>query len=168
MENPSPIYHRPFTNALAFRELEPLARALLAVLLALLGPRVARDEARVLQGGAQVCVELHERARDAVAHRARLTRRAAARDVDDDVELARGVGQGQRLAYDHAQRLVGEVLVEGLAVNLDFARAGPKVDARGRSLAPTGSVILNVCHSFLFLKLNLRLRLLRLGARAEG
>src|ERR1700754_4484265 len=151
---------------LAFRELEALARALLAVLLALLGARVARHQARVLERGAEVCVELHERARDAVAHRARLARGAAARDVDDDVELARGVGEGQGLAYDHAQRLIGEVHVEVLAVDADFARAGPKVDARGRSLAPPGSVILNVCHSFLFLKL--KTSVYAFCARARG
>src|SRR5215213_3982622 len=141
------IHHSPFTNALAFRELEALARALLAVLLAFLGAGVAGDEAGVLERGAEVGVELHQRARDAVAHGAGLAGRAAARDVDDDVELAGGVGERQRLADDHAERLVGEVLVEGLAVDLDLARARPKVDARGRSLAPPRSVILDVCHS---------------------
>src|ERR1044072_133904 len=119
MVNPFTIDHSPFTNALAFRELDALARALRAVLLALLGARVARHEPGVLERGPEVRVELHERARDAVAHRPRLTRRASARDVDDDVKLARGVGERQGLAYDHAQCLIGEVHVEGLAVDAD-------------------------------------------------
>src|SRR5437764_4810716 len=147
MENPFTIYHSPLTNALAFRELEALARALLSVLLALFGARVARDESRVLERGAQIRVELHERARDAVAHGTGLACGAAARDVDDDVKLACRVGERQRLADDHAQGLVGEVLLESLAVDLYLARARPQVDARGGSLAPPGSVILNVCHS---------------------
>src|SRR5437763_7450047 len=147
MENPFTIYHSPLTNALAFRELEALARALLPVLLALLGAGVARHQPGALERGAQVGVELHERARDAVAHRAGLARRASARDVDDDVELAGGVCERQRLADDHAQGLVGEVVLEGLAVDLELARARPEVDARGGSLAPPRSVILYVCHS---------------------
>src|ERR1041385_3093199 len=155
MENPFTIYHSPFTNALAFRELEALARALLPVLLALLGARVARHESRVLERGPEVCVELHQGARDALAHRAGLPRRASARDVDDDVELVCGVGERQGLADDHAQGLVGEILFEGLAVDLEVARTRPQVNPRGRSLAPPRSVILYVCHFFLFLKLRL-------------
>src|ERR1043165_3463995 len=151
MENPFTIYHSPFTNALAFRELEALARALLPVLLALLGARVARDESRVLERGAEVCVHLHKSARAAVGRRTGLSRRASARDVDHDVELVCGVGERQGLADDHAQGLVGEVLLEGLAVDLEVARARPQVNPRGRSLAPTRSVILYVCHFFLFL-----------------
>src|ERR1700749_2324001 len=81
--------NRKLKTALAFRELEALARALLSVLLALL---FARDESGVLERGAEVGVELHQRARDAVGHRAGLARGASARDVYDDVELARGVG----------------------------------------------------------------------------
>src|ERR1043165_885754 len=138
-------------SSLPLRELEALARALLPVLLALFGARVARHESRVLERGPEVCVELHQSARDAVAHCAGLPRRASARDVDDDVELVCGVGERQGLADDHAQSLIGEVLLEGLAVGLELARARPQVNPRGRSLAPTRPVILYVCHFFLFL-----------------
>src|SRR2546421_9405900 len=128
--------------ALAFRELEALARALLAVLLALLDARVACDEARLLQGGPEVGVKFHQRARDAVAHRAGLPGGAAARDVDEDVELRRRLGQLQRLAYDHAQRFVRKILIKRLASDLNLARAGAQIDARRRSLAPPRAVIL--------------------------
>src|ERR1043165_3777640 len=113
MENPFTIYHSPFTNALAFRELEALARALLPVLLALFGARGARHESRVLARGPEVCVGLPQSARDAVAHSAGVPRRASARDVDDDVELVCGVGERQGLADDHAQGLVRKVFFEG-------------------------------------------------------
>src|SRR5918911_1676275 len=133
---------------LSLRELEALARALLSVLLALLDAGVARHEARLLERAPEVAVELHQRARDAVADGSGLTRGAAARDVDDDVELVRRVGHLEGLADDYAQGLVGEVLLEGLAVDADFAGARTEVDARGRRLAPPRPVILDVCHSY--------------------
>src|SRR5205085_11432141 len=77
---------------LAFRELDALARALLPVLLALLDARVACDEARLLQGWAQFGVNFHAHASDAMAHRAGLPGGAAARNVDEDVELRRRLG----------------------------------------------------------------------------
>src|SRR5947209_849983 len=56
-------------SVLALRELEPLSRALLAVLLAFLAARVARDHALGLQFLAQFCVELHQGARHTQLHR---------------------------------------------------------------------------------------------------
>src|SRR5690242_3459864 len=64
-------------NRLAFRELEAFTRALLAVLLALFGARVAGDEACAFQARAEFGVELHQRPRHAVAHGAGLTGLAA-------------------------------------------------------------------------------------------
>ena len=75
---------RPITPSLrrarrlALGELRPLARLLQAGLLALLGARVARQEAAPLELAAQVRVGLEQRARDAVAQRAGLRRDAAA------------------------------------------------------------------------------------------
>ena len=46
--------------------------------------------------------------------------------------------------YDHAQRLVREVLLEAALVDGDLARARAQVDARGRLLTSTGSSVLNV------------------------
>src|SRR5207253_3292397 len=83
---------------------------------------------------------------DAVATRSGLPGRASARDVDDDVELTGRLGQLQRLAYNHAQSLVREILFERLAINCDLARAGSQVDARRRRLAPSRSIILHLSH----------------------
>src|SRR5438876_867131 len=63
---------------LAFTELEALARASHAVLLAFLRPRVAREQPFVFQPLAQLRVVLDERPRDAQAQRAGLARHAAA------------------------------------------------------------------------------------------
>src|SRR5918912_3769156 len=150
---------------LPFRELEALARALLSVLLAFFDARVARDEPRMLQGRAQVGVEFDERARDAVADRAGLACWPASIHVDENVKLVRRLGQLQRLADNHAQRLVRKILLEGFAIDLDFARARPQIDARRRSLAPTCSVILNLSHSF---SCPLNLSLFLVGAGGDG
>src|SRR5215467_9002556 len=61
------------SSLLAFAELEALACPRHAVLLAFLGARIARQEAFGLEGLAQVGVVLHERARDAESHGARLS-----------------------------------------------------------------------------------------------
>src|SRR4051794_24699012 len=63
---------------LALGELRTLARLLQTRLLALLGPRVARQEAAALELTAEVGVGLQQGARDAVAKRAGLRRDAAA------------------------------------------------------------------------------------------
>src|SRR5215208_2828355 len=57
---------------LALGELGPLAGLLEAGLLALLDPRVARQEAAALELRAQVGIGLHQRPRDPVAQRAGL------------------------------------------------------------------------------------------------
>src|SRR5262245_59118375 len=54
----------------ALAELEASASGLLTVLLALLLVRVAGDVLGRLEFGAQIAVDLHQRARDAVADRA--------------------------------------------------------------------------------------------------
>src|SRR6266550_598132 len=68
--NAIPLKFPPIT--LPFAELEALARALLAVFLALLDARVARQEAFLLQPRAQLEVVPHQRAGDAEAQRAGL------------------------------------------------------------------------------------------------
>src|SRR4029079_2592996 len=99
---------RSIALPLTFTELEALARALLSVLLALLDPRVARQEAFFLQPRPQLEVVLHERARDAEAERAVLSGDAAARDGREDVELIRRFGDGQRLLDLGTVRFGGE------------------------------------------------------------
>src|SRR3972149_10640633 len=82
---------------LAFRPLEALARPLLAVLLALLHPRVAGEEAALAELGFQLGIRHHQGPGQPQAHRARLAGAAAAGDADFGVELVGGADQPQRL-----------------------------------------------------------------------
>src|SRR5207302_2786407 len=116
------------TSTLA--ELEARARALLAVLLALLLAGIAGQEPGRLEAVAQLAVVLEQGAGDAVADGAGLPGAAAAFDGGDDVELLRRLGEQQRLLDDHLQDFVREVVVQRAAVDLHDARAGADVDAR--------------------------------------
>src|SRR5688572_13594979 len=108
---------------LALGELEAGARAALTVLLALLLARVTRDVAALLEVGAERGVDLHERARDAVADGLGLAGEAPADDVDEDVVAADGLGELERLAHDHLRGRATEVAVELATVDEDLAAA---------------------------------------------
>ena len=69
-------------RSLALGVLRGLARLLQAGLLALLGPRVAGEEAAALELAAQLGVDLGQRPGDPVAHRPGLAADAAAVDAD--------------------------------------------------------------------------------------
>src|SRR5271155_4401007 len=90
----------------ALRELEPLAGARLAGLLAFLLAGVATDVAGLLEGGPELCVHLLQGARDAVGDRAGLAGNPAAHDVRRDVDLLAKV-DGQ----EGGVRLLGEIVV---------------------------------------------------------
>src|SRR5580765_2951722 len=117
------------------RELEPRPGSSLAVLLALLHPRVAGQEAFLLELLAELQVVLGQRAGDAVADGAGLAGRAAAGDRDLDVEPLGRLRGEERLLDDHLQDVVGEVIVEGALVDRDRAGAGNEPDASHRGLA---------------------------------
>src|SRR5262249_11172633 len=104
------------------------------------------EQARLLELLTKLGVELEQRARDAVTHRAGLTGRAAAVNIDHHVEFVDSVGQLQRLADDHAQSFVLEVRIDGGAVDFAIAAAGTQVDARRSALPPSSSVILHLSH----------------------
>src|SRR3954462_11578766 len=87
--------------SLPLRKLETFPSALLSVLLAFLDSGIAGDQTGVFERLSQVAIILEQRASDAVTNRSCLARRAAARDVDDEVELVRRFRQLQRLANDH-------------------------------------------------------------------
>src|SRR5919107_336536 len=86
----------PTSFCLALAELEALARAGHAVLLAFLDARVARQEPSLLQAGSQLEVVGAKGARDAEADGAGLAGHAAARRGGDHVELVAGLGEDQR------------------------------------------------------------------------
>src|ERR1700704_2394494 len=78
---------RPMTERRsAFGELERTPRFGLAVFLALDHARIARQEAAMLEGPAQVGFIAHQGLGKTVAHRARLARQAAARHRAHDIE----------------------------------------------------------------------------------
>src|SRR5690606_28647887 len=107
----------------ALGELLAASRLVQADLLALDLARIARDQPGLRQGRLERLGVVDQRAGDAVADRARLARLAAAMHVDLDVEAAVVLGQGQRLANDHAARFAREVLVDRLAGDGDTAVA---------------------------------------------
>jgi hypothetical protein len=109
---------------LSLRELEALARALLAIFLALFDAGIARDQTRLLQHRTKVSIEFHQRAGNAMPNRARLARRATAANINQQVKLGSRLSQLQRLTDDHPQCLVREVLIERLAIDHNFTGAG--------------------------------------------
>src|SRR5687768_16452049 len=119
---------------LALGELEARPGALLAVLLALLHARIAREETSLLEPLAQLEVEDLERTGDPVTNRAGLAARTAAVHRDDDVELVDRLRQRQRLLDDHLENFIAKVIVEGAAVDRDRTRSRTKVHARRRCL----------------------------------
>src|ERR1051326_135875 len=95
----------------------------------------------------KVCVVFHQRSRDAVPDRSRLSRWTATRHVDDEIKLVRSLSQMQRLTNDHPQGFVGEVTIERLVINLNLTSAGSKINSGGCRFASPGSVILNISHN---------------------
>src|ERR1044071_4690999 len=81
-----PLCNRPVKTEhgqnLSLRELETLARALLAVLLPFLASRIARHKPRLLQASAEFRVQLDQSPRDSMAHCSRLPRISPAVHVD--------------------------------------------------------------------------------------
>src|SRR4051812_41318417 len=90
--------------------LRSLTGLLEAGLLALRHPRVAGEEAGLLQRRAVLDVRELQRAGDAEAQRAGLAGGAAAVDAGEHVELALQAQQHERLVHDLLVHLVREVL----------------------------------------------------------
>src|ERR1700752_3275325 len=135
--------------ALALRVLRPAAGLAPTDLLALDFAGVARHEARIPQRLAQALVELDERAGEAVPNRAGLARRAAAIDLDGDVEPAHELHRLEGLSHDHAAGLPAEELIERAIVHRDATGPGLQVHACGCGLATSGAVVilLGRCHA---------------------
>src|SRR5580700_3063595 len=84
-------------SGLPLRELEASASALLAVLLAFLAARIARDHAAGLESLSQFDVELHQRACNTELHCIGLAVHAATLDRGQDVEGLVDVRNAERL-----------------------------------------------------------------------
>src|SRR6202012_5783998 len=110
-----------------------------AVLLALLDPGVAGQEAGLLQRRAVLLIDQDEAAGDPEAQRPGLAGDPAPGDQGDHVELALGTQGDEGLADDLLVDLVGEVALERTAVDLPLASARHQPDASDRFLAPSGA-----------------------------
>src|SRR4029453_7342054 len=100
-----------------------LAGLLEPVLLALDLAGVAGEEATLLQLGPQLLVEVDQGPGDGVAQGAGLAGDPAAVAVGEHVVALEGVGDPRRLGDEPAVGRVGEVVLEGAAVELERARA---------------------------------------------
>src|SRR6185437_2050859 len=128
---------------LSLAELEPFAGALLAVLLALLHTRVARQQPFGLQCLPQFRIELNQGARHAHLHGVSLRGHPAAAHVRGYIEIRCHLRHRKRLLRRNPLLLGHEMLIELLAVDLPLTRARAKKAARNRRLAPPRAVILN-------------------------
>src|SRR5690242_11759491 len=130
----------------ALGELLAASRLVQADFLAFDLARVARDQPGLRQRRLQLRVVIDQRACNAVAHRARLPRFAAADHIDHDVEGGFVVDQLQGLAHDHAAGLPGEEFVDGLVVDDELARALLDENPGHGALAPAGAVVIGADH----------------------
>src|SRR6185503_11036844 len=125
---------------LALGVLRRLAGALEAVLLALLHPRVAGEQARLAQLQAMgLRIELEQRPGDAVADCAGLAADPAALDLDHGVVAAVGVGDAERQLDVRLVDRGAEVLDQRPTVDHDLALAGQEPHARDGGLATAGA-----------------------------
>src|SRR5687768_4862434 len=114
--------------ASALGVLRRLAGLLEAVLLALRLPRVAGEEAALLQLGAEFLVQVDQGTRDAVPQGAGLAGDAATGERGDRVVALEGVGDPQRLGDEPAVGRVGEVVLQRPAVQPEGAGARQEPD----------------------------------------
>src|SRR5579872_230017 len=118
------------SETLAFRELEPFARALLAVLLPFVASRVAGQQSGLLQLRTQLGIELDQRASDPQPGSACLADGAAAIRENQDVKLLRHFRGEQRLTHNGARRFIDKIMFEGPAVYRDLALARTEKNPR--------------------------------------
>src|SRR6185437_4884196 len=138
--NPRPA-HRQKPN-LALRELEPLASALLAILLALVFAGVSSQQARFLQRSAELRVKFHQSTRDTKANGARLTGDAASVREHDHIETIRHFHYLQRKPRRNTTGVGGEIFFERTAVHGNFTRTLTQKNTRHARLAAARSEIL--------------------------
>jgi len=137
----------PAVQNIPFRELEPLARALLAVLLPFLGARIASQEPALPKPRAKFGIEDDQRPGDAQLGRTRLPVHTAPPGVDQDIKLPRQLRADQGLLDFGAQRLRGEVTVETTPVDRQLPVAGPKNHSGDGGFATSRRHILSkLCH----------------------
>src|SRR5579883_1978078 len=120
---------------LTFGELEPLAGALLTVLLPLVCARVASEEAEFLQTRTQFGVELHQSSCNTKTGSARLAGHAAAIRQNEEIELFHGFGSRERLPHHGARTFRRKIILEGAAIDLNLALTRAQKYARHRAFS---------------------------------
>ena len=129
-------------RSLALGVLEATPRALLAVFLALVGARVARQQSRFLQGAPKVSIKLDQCAGNPQADSPGLSRNSPAIRQDHNIETILHFDPLDRLLHRQAARFGRKIVLKRAAVDDDFSRARPQEHSRDAGFAPTGSQIL--------------------------
>src|ERR1700734_1062189 len=141
---PPPAETLPATSLhFPLRELEPLAGALLSVLLAFFAARVPADHALALQFLAQLSIELHQGPGDSELHGVCLAANSAAQHIRDHIERSRRVRRSQRSLRRRTLRRSHEIFLECAPVHLELTAARTQIHGGVSPLASSRSVILN-------------------------
>jgi len=130
-------------DKLAFRELEALACALLAVFLSFMLAGIASQKAEMLELASQLDIEFDQGTSNTKARRARLPADSAAAGENQYVETISRFGCEQRLADIRPSRLADKIIFKGSVINGDLPFAGTEENARGCGLAAPGSQLLH-------------------------
>src|SRR5271157_1124121 len=123
------------TKRLPLGELEALARALLAVLLAFLHAGIAGQKAVLAKSGTQFRVEEADGAGQSHAHRAGLPADAATLGGGNNVNLFRDAAELERFDGVVTPGVIGKILIDFAAIHRELAGAGPQEHARHGFLA---------------------------------
>ena len=109
---------------LAFGELEPLAGALLTILLSLVRARITGQVPGFLQARTKFGIELNQSAGNAQSGGASLSNIPAAIGKDQDIELFGRLRCEERLTHHGSGSFGGEVSFQGTTVDRDRAFTG--------------------------------------------
>src|SRR5208283_263820 len=127
------------TRRLPLGELEALACALLAVLLAFLHTGVAGQKAILAKSRAQFRIETADGAGEPHAHRAGLPANAATLRGGHNIHLLRYAAELQRLGGVMTPGMIRKIFIDFAAVHREFAGAGPQEHASHGFLAAAGA-----------------------------
>src|SRR5271157_5740730 len=128
------------TKRLPLGELEALACALLAVLLAFLHTGIAGQKAILAKSWAQFRIEAADGAGESHAHRAGLPANAATLGRGNNVHLLRDAGEFQRFGGVMTPGMIRKIFIDFAAVHCELAGAGPQKHASHGFLAAAGAV----------------------------
>ena len=135
---------------LTLGELRSAAGGFETVFLTFLGTSVAGQHAGGFEGAA-IFFGFEEGAGESEADGFGLSGESAALGEGDDVITVFGLEKGKRLLEVEDQGFVGEVFLDGAAIDGDFAFASAHVNAGDGGFATAGSVVFFVSHYHLLL-----------------